>query len=187
MLHSALHPGYSRIHGVGIIALRDIPMGTALWWPCPKCSVFSESVQPSTPEGVLRWLTEFGYRRADGGLITPCRGAHLLNHSCAATVLDAGLSVGIAVVDIRKGDEVTCDYRTFRYDDAWHFTCSCNAPECAGTIASAPGGPPAAVSAAWRHRVNTALTAAATVAQETTVRAGDINGVRAARGGDRAR
>ncbi|WJK33072.1 SET domain-containing protein-lysine N-methyltransferase [Solwaraspora sp. WMMA2065] len=102
MLHTALHPGFSKIHGVGVIALRDIPAGTAVWWPCPRCRVLPAGSGDETPLPVLAWLAEFGFRRADGRHLTPCQGAFLINHSCDPSVLDDGLSVGIAVRDIPK-------------------------------------------------------------------------------------
>ncbi len=175
-MHSALHPGYSRIDGMGVIARRDVPMGTALWWPCPRCAVVPIGELAAMPPEVRRWIDEYGYRRADGGLITPCGGAFLLNHSCAASVLDIGLSVGIAVRDIHAGEEVTCDYRGFRYEQPWRFRCRCGSGECVGTVESTGGFPAPALMGAWIARVETALAAAATVPQETTVLGGDIHG-----------
>ncbi|HZN75145.1 MAG TPA: SET domain-containing protein-lysine N-methyltransferase [Micromonosporaceae bacterium] len=177
MLHSAVHPGFSNLHGVGIIAMRDIPIGTAVWWPCPRCTVLPIGQQVLAPPNVLRWLAEFGYRRADGGLIAPCRGAYLLNHSCDATVLDVGLSVGLAVRDIRRGEEVTGDYRGFRYEDPWSFACLCGTARCTGTVSATAGEPPRELIAAWSERLRPALTAAPNVPQETTVLGGDIHGV----------
>ena len=178
MLHSGLHPGTSRINGSGIIALRDIPAGTAVWWPCPRCTVLTVAEQVDAPENVLRWIGEFGYRRADGALITPCGGAFLFNHSCDAAVLDAGLSAGVAVRDIAKGEEVACDYRGFRYEDPWEFLCDCGSPDCVGPLRSTRGEPPAALAAMWSERLQRALTVAASVPQETTILSGDIHGWR---------
>ncbi|MDG6106944.1 SET domain-containing protein-lysine N-methyltransferase [Dactylosporangium aurantiacum] len=177
MLHSALHPGFSRLHGAGIIALRDVPVGTAVWWPCPRCTVLPIGQQAATPPDVLSWLAEYGYRRADGGLIAPCRGAHLLNHSCDAAVLDVGLSVGIAVRDIARGEEVTCDYRAFRYEDPWTFACLCGTARCTGTVSATVGEPPPELTESWSARLVPAIAAAASVPQETTVLGGDIHGV----------
>lgn len=178
MLHSGLHPGLSRVHGTGIIALRDIPMGTAVWWPCPKCSVLTSNQQATAPPEVLAWLFEYGYRRADDGLILPCRGAHLFNHSCEASVLDYGLSVGITVVAVSRGDELTCDYRTFRFDDPWSFRCDCGTAVCTGSVTSSRGKVPPDLTREWRRRMAAALDAAGQVPQETTVTSGDINGYR---------
>ncbi|MEV4121657.1 hypothetical protein [Micromonospora sp. NPDC049645] len=178
MLHSALHPGFSRIHGSGVIALRDVPCGTAVWWPCPRCRRIPLAQQPTTPAPVLNWVAEYGYRRADGDLITPCQGAFLLNHSCDAAVLDTGLSVAVTVRDLRRGTEVTCDYRSFRYEDAWQFTCRCGTADCVGTVTATTGDPPAQLLAQWSARLDAALELAHLVPQETTVLSGDIHGPR---------
>ncbi|MFB7047495.1 SET domain-containing protein-lysine N-methyltransferase [Streptomyces microflavus] len=175
-LHSSLHPGVSGIHGSGIIALTDIPRGTALWAPCPRCRVMDGVSQRTAPPAVIDWLHEYGYQRADAGLITPCHGAHLFNHSCCPAVLDFGLSVGIAVVDIRRGEEVCCDYRTFRFDEPWSFACSCGTPGCDGIVESSRQRVPDRLADDWRIRVGAALEAAAAVPQEIMIRPGDING-----------
>ncbi|MER7937033.1 MULTISPECIES: SET domain-containing protein-lysine N-methyltransferase [unclassified Streptomyces] len=175
-LHSSLHPGISRIHGSGIIALADIPLGTALWAPCPRCRVMDTSSQRTAPPAVIDWLHEYGYRRADAGLLTPCHGAHLFNHSCRPAVLDLGLSVGIAVADIRQGEEVCCDYRTFRFDEPWAFACSCGTPVCEGVVESSRRRIPDRLAQEWRTRIGAALEAAGRVPQEIMIRAGDING-----------
>lgn len=175
-LHPALLPGLSRIHGAGVIAVQDIPLGTAVWAPCPRCRVLSPAEQATLPGSVLAWATEYGYRRADRGYIIPCRGAHLFNHSCEPSVLDLGLSVGIAVTDIRRGHEVCCDYRTFRYDDPWSFDCRCGSPGCVGVVRS--NGPclAAGLACEWRSKISVALEAAALLQQVIPVMAGDING-----------
>ncbi|MEV0927706.1 SET domain-containing protein-lysine N-methyltransferase [Streptomyces spongiicola] len=175
-LHSSLHPGVSGIHGSGVVALTDIPLGTALWAPCPRCRVMDSVSQRTAPPAVVDWLHEYGYRRADAGLITPCHGAHLFNHSCRPAVLDFGLSAGIAVVDIRRGQEVCCDYRTFRFDEPWSFACSCGTPDCEGVVESSPPRIPERLADGWRTRIAAALEAAAGVPQEIMIRAGDVNG-----------
>lgn len=182
MLHSALHPGFSRVHGMGIVALRDIPTGTAVWWPCPRCAVIPPRQLADTPPDVLRWIAEYGYRRADGGLLTPCGGAFLFNHSCDAAVLDVGLAVGIAVRNIRQGEEVTCDYRGFRYEDPWSFRCACGTACCLGTVRSTQGPPDPVMARRWASRLDAALAAASGVPQETTVLSGDIHGQLAGQG-----
>jgi SET domain-containing protein len=176
MLHSALHPGFSRIHGMGVVALRDVPAGTALWWPCPRCAVVPPGHLADTPSDVLRWISEYGYRRTDGGLITPCGGAFLFNHSCDASVLDVGLAVGVAIRDIRQGEEVTCDYRGFRYEDPWRFRCTCGSARCVGTVESTQGTLDATLACRWTEQLDAALAVATSVPQETAVLSGDIHG-----------
>ncbi len=176
MLHSALHPGFSAVAGTGIVALRDIPMGTVLWGPCPGCRTWDVAEQRTLVPAVVDWLDEFGYRLADRSLLLPCRGAHLLNHSCEATVLDHGLAGGLAVRDIRAGEEVTGDYRTFRYDTPWEFDCHCGSAGCAGTVRSTGGAPPTGLAGGWQRRMAPALAVAATVPQELPLRAGRVDG-----------
>lgn len=175
MLHSALHPGFSRVQGMGVIARRDIPRGTALWWPCPSCVVVRAEELRNTPEEILRWLAEYGYRRADGSMITPCGGAFLFNHSCAASVLSYGLAVGIAVHDIHAGDEATCDYRGFRYEQPWRFRCRCGTTECVDVVESRSDALDSALISRWTERLVPSVAAAAMVPQETAVLAGDIH------------
>lgn len=174
MLHSALHPGFSAAAGTGVIAVRDVPMGTVVWGPCANCRTWDTGTLETVPKQVVDWLDEFGYRLADRSLLLPCGGAHLLNHSCTASVLDHGLAGGIAVRDIAAGEEVTCDYRTFRHDDPWEFRCACGSPDCLGTVRSVTGSPPAEVVRTWERRMAPALSAATAVPQEIPFRSGSV-------------
>jgi hypothetical protein len=178
MLHSGAHPGESGIRGNGVIALRDIPVGTVIWGPCEQCRTWTEDEQAEIPPAVVNWLDEFGYRLADRSLILPCRGACLMNHSCEANVLDYGLAVGVAVRDIAAGDEMTCDYRTFRYDGPWEFACACGSPRCLGMIRSRPGEYPSELVAHWQQQLTLALPAAKMAEQEISLRSGSVTAAR---------
>lgn len=183
MLHSALHPGFSAAIGTGVIAVRDIPMGTMVWGPCANCRTWDTEAIRATPRQVVDWLDEYGYRLADRSLLLPCGGAHLLNHSCTASVLDHGLTGGITVRDIAAGEEVTCDYRTFRHDDPWEFRCACGSPDCLGAVRSGTGPVPVEVVQEWAARMKPALAVASTIVQEIPVRSGSV--VEVCRGGNR--
>jgi hypothetical protein len=174
MLHSSAHAGYSGISGSGVIALREIPMGTAVWGPCPSCRTWTAGEQQWLTAAVVSWLDEFGYRRADRSLIVPCAGAYLINHSCEPNVLDYGLAAGIAVRDIAAGEEVTCDYRTFRHDDAWEFSCTCGSRACLGVVRSISGDYPAGLASDWRARMEPALARARALSQEIPLSAGSV-------------
>jgi hypothetical protein len=123
---------------------------------------------------MVKWLDEYGYRLFDGKVILPCMGAHLLNHSCNAPALDYGLGVGIAVRDIKAGEEVTIDYRTFRHELPWEFACSCGAPMCVGTVRSIAGPVPARLAAEWRQRMALALERARNIPQEIPLKGGSV-------------
>lgn len=174
MLHSALHPAFSGMSGTGIIASRDIDLGTAVWGPCATCHIWDGARLGATVPAVVEWLNEYGYRLSDGKVILPCMGAHLLNHSCNASVLDYGLSVGIAVRDIKAGEEVTIDYRTFRHELPWEFACSCGTPTCVETVRFIPGAVPANLTDEWRERMAPALERARNIPQEIPLREGGV-------------
>lgn len=170
MLHSALHPGISGVSGIGIVALRDISLGTVVWGPCADCRVWDAAQLKGAVPSVKAWLDEYGYRLANGKLIVPCMGAHLFNHSCNAAVLDYERGVGLTVRDVKAGEEVTIDYRTFHHELPWEFKCSCRTPACVGTVRPIAGRVPGALSAQWRRRMAPALEQAGRIPQEIALR-----------------
>lgn len=134
MLHSDVCPEASPMHGIGLRAAVLIPAGTVIWFPCPNCPRWTAEQRELLPAGVDERLDTWGHLLVDGTLLVPCAGAFLMNHSCAANVLDFGLDFGISVVDIPTGAEVTCDYGTFYADEGWTMTCRCRMPTCRGEV-----------------------------------------------------
>jgi hypothetical protein len=174
MLHSALHPAVSGLSGTGIVALRDMSLGTVVWGPCTDCQVWDAAQLNNTVPAVMAWLEEYGYRLAHGKLIVPCMGAHLFNHSCDAAVLDYGLRVGLTVRDVKAGEEITIDYRTFLHELPWEFACSCRTPTCVGTVRSIADRVPEALAVEWRRRMAPALEQAGRLPQEIPLREGSV-------------
>ena len=150
--------------GRGLFSTGAIPRGQVVWHPCPRCEVVSPEQRRCLSVADRHRVEELGYRLSDGCDLVPCRNACLMNHSCEPSTLDAGLEFGIAVRDIRPGDELTLDYRTFCADPAWSFTCRCGAAGCSGRVASV-ASPPRALAARWRRRLAAALPDVARVAQ----------------------
>ncbi len=116
------------------------------------------------PRDVDARLDMWGHLLADGRLLVPCAGAHLMNHSCAANVLDFGLDFGLAVRDIAAGEEVTCDYGAFFADEGWTMRCHCGATECRSDVASSDYDDPA-LRKGWVGLVSAALPATRVVDQ----------------------
>lgn len=143
MLTSGIDIRPSTTDNVGLFATEPIPAGTVVWLPCVKCPVWSADELGSLPAERFSLLDKYGHLLEDGSLLLPCMGAFLMNHSCAANVLDAGLDFGVAVRDITPGEEVTCDYATFTADVGWSMECNCGAPECRSTITTEQGHDPA--------------------------------------------
>jgi uncharacterized protein len=166
----------SKIDGVGVFTNRPLAMGTVVWGPCPSCPRWSaeEAQQLDTTLGC--YLEEFGYRTADAGVLLPCQGAHLLNHSCDANILDFGADFGVAVRDIDAEEELTVDYGTFYDDEAWSFTCCCGSDACRLTISSDDGAA-AGRRASWAATVHPARARVALVPQPLDLRLTAISDV----------
>jgi SET domain-containing protein len=56
-----------------------------------------------------------------------------LNHSCDPNAMRSGVRV-FAWRDIRKGEEITIDYRLNAFDDSDISGCDCGASNCPGTV-----------------------------------------------------
>lgn len=142
MLTSGIDIRPSTTDNVGLFATEPIPAGTVVWLPCVKCPTWSADELSDIPAARFGLLDKYGHLLDDGTLLLPCMGAFLMNHSCAANVLDTGLDFGLAVRDIAPGEEVTCDYATFTADLGWSMECNCGAPGCRGTITTEQGQDP---------------------------------------------
>lgn len=53
-----------------------------------------------------------------------------INHSCEPNVGLLSNGVWCAIRDIKKGEEITCDYGTFETRPGWRMECSCGSPHC---------------------------------------------------------
>lgn len=103
--------GVSPVHGVGVIAMRDIKEGEQLYtsgiMPDWYTLETTESLKPEIKEKLLeRWpLVEQGsvFLYPDVWLMS------YMNHSATPNSKD-----DIAIKDIAKGEEVTEDYRSIR-------------------------------------------------------------------------
>jgi hypothetical protein len=114
--------GRSRIHGVGVLAIRDIPRGTRLFRGEDERVVWvRRGAICRLPTELQRLYTDFGM--AWGRRIGVPRTLNMLsvgwylNHSERPNV-EAGEDGRFhALRRIRKGEELTADYRTFSEDD----------------------------------------------------------------------
>lgn len=120
----------SEVHGIGLFAAEDIPEGTPTWRFVPG---IDQAIHPDVVERVpepsrLNFLT-YAYLDIRTGLYVLCADdARFMNHSEEPNIrgdyeLDGVFGVDVAARDIRAGEELLCDYRTFdRIDrEALHF------------------------------------------------------------------
>jgi len=127
---------------VGVFATRAVRKGEIL--------TISGGVVLSYREvkALPRRLRRLCFHIEHGFYLVPPRGRKVaigfyMNHSCAPNAGDlngASALTAIALRPIRKGEEVTCDYRTVadpddrRYRPLLKFRCRCGAKNCGGVI-----------------------------------------------------
>lgn len=116
--------GVSKIHGVGVIAVRDISKGVdpfessiprARWIKCHKSQL------ESLPAPVKEMLADFFTYEPDGSIWLPESGLNgidisfIMNTSKQPNVktFDGGINF-ITTRQIKVGEELTVDYETFR-------------------------------------------------------------------------
>ena len=114
--------GRSRIHGVGVLAIRDIPRGTWLFRGEDEHVVWVRRARiRRLPPELRKLYTDFGM--AWGERIGVPRTLNMLsvgwylNHSYRPNVEADEDGRFHALRRIRKGEELTADYRTFSDDD----------------------------------------------------------------------
>jgi SET domain-containing protein len=118
MVKTRLKP--SDIAGIGLFADEDIPKGTVTWRFIPGYdTLLTEEAIDSLPEPARSNLKDHAYRDAASGLYVLCiDNARFMNHADdpnTAGQHTAGAIEGhdVATRDIKKGEELTCDYRAF--------------------------------------------------------------------------
>ena len=102
----------SAIHGLGVFAAEFIRKGTKIW---RFVEGFDRAYSPKEfarlPKAARDFLKDYGYR-VDGEILFTVDNDHYINHSDAPnTYLKSGYA--IASCNIRKGEEITNDYREF--------------------------------------------------------------------------
>ena len=114
--------GLSRIHGVGVLAIRDIPRGTQLFRGEDERVVWVRLADVRRlPRELRRLYTDFGM--AWGKRIGVPRTLNMLsvgwylNHSERPNTRADEDGRFHTLRRIRKGEELTADYRTFSHDD----------------------------------------------------------------------
>ncbi|MCJ7598541.1 MAG: SET domain-containing protein [Methyloceanibacter sp.] len=106
----------SAIEGLGVFAGEFIPKGTKLWELDPK---FDLIITPAEYEAFSPHVQDFvdcyGYPHLDrpGIIVVDCDHGKFMNHNERPNTDFTVFDVGYALVDIAKGDEITCNYFEF--------------------------------------------------------------------------
>jgi len=121
----------STTHGIGLFAGEDIAAGAEIWEFNPKIdltfspSQWGEIMKSLVPAG-RNTLRRYSYKE-NGSYCLCLDNAQFMNHSqdCCNVGNDKAKDVMFALVDIRNGEELLCNYRDYSdWDDA-HLRCLC--------------------------------------------------------------
>lgn len=110
--------GASRVHGVGVVAIRDIPAGTLVFrGESERVTWVSRAAVRRLPAGLRSLYEDFGMAWGEQLGVPPSLNrlsvGWYVNHSDRPNV-EAGEDGRFrALRRIRKGEELTADYRTF--------------------------------------------------------------------------
>ena len=106
----------SKIEGVGVFAGQDIPKGTKVWEPVPGFDQIMDPAHVKTlPPAAQRYIERYAF--VHRGRVYLC-GDHgqFTNHSDNPNTGNwpsPDGEVEVALRDIKKGEELTSDYRIF--------------------------------------------------------------------------
>jgi len=117
--------GLSRVHGVGVVAIRDIPAGTRVFrGESERVTWVSRAAVRRLPPAVRALYEDFGMVWGDRIGVPPSLNrlsvGWYVNHSDRPNVEAGDDGRFRALRRIRKGEELTADYRTF-VDEALPF------------------------------------------------------------------
>lgn len=113
----------SPIHGLGVFAKHDMPKGTVLsrFMP-PFDAQFPHELMVSLTPVEQDYLKVYAYRSKFTRLwVLDGDNDRYMNHSADpnTSMHPDGTSENVSLRDIKAGEELTCDYRTF--DLEWRF------------------------------------------------------------------
>ena len=102
----------SKIHGVGVFSNQNVKKGERIKEVRPEFEIeFNSENLPKMPLSLAKFIDTHSYERARGSntLVIGIDNEKYLNHSEDPSVDDDG----IALKDIKIGDEITIDYKDF--------------------------------------------------------------------------
>lgn len=103
----------SSIHGIGLFADEDIKKGTIVWRYNPLIDIIlSQREIDSLKEGCRNQILNYSFKTKDGDYVLVSDDNRFINFSIEPNIDDVAdiESPSIANRDIKKGEELTCDY-----------------------------------------------------------------------------
>lgn len=113
--------------GLGVFALRDFTRGEFIFRG--HGAVVANDDIPSLSQEDRRHPCELDWQTSAVLLPLGC----YLNHSCEPNAMRSGVKV-FAWRDIRRGEEITIDYRLNAFADDERWDCACGGASCPGYV-----------------------------------------------------
>lgn len=120
MLVVKTHLKYSDIHGLGCFAGEDIKKGQLVWrFDQGIDLIFTDDDLKNLPSSFGEFLQIYAYSPLSDNkktYILCADHARHMNHSEDPNLLETPEGNNVALRDIKRGEELTCDYRQFDKD-----------------------------------------------------------------------
>ncbi len=122
--------GKSKINGLGLFAAQDIPKGTVIWRFNPQLDLRLSEEEVQLLPDVVKWNYKhycFKSKRSDKYILC-FDDTRFMNHSNNPNIIneprhdDEGENCDIAFVDIKSGEEIVGDYKSFDADYKWKMS-----------------------------------------------------------------
>lgn len=115
MLLVKTYLGKSKVQGIGLFADEFIPKGTLIWKFVPGFDfALKKKELNKLPKVAKSWILHYGYyNEVEGGHVICVDNARFMNHSENSNTDDTNIRGTIAKRDIKKGEEITCNYFDF--------------------------------------------------------------------------
>ncbi len=118
--------------GYGIFATQFIPKGTIVYVKdCLEIEVKPKEYERHSPQ-MKEIIEKYSYIDERGIRVLSWDLAKYVNHCCDANTLSTSYNFDIAIRDIQKGEEMTCEYGVLNVEH--NMTLMCNRKDCRGML-----------------------------------------------------
>ncbi|MBI38196.1 MAG: SET domain-containing protein-lysine N-methyltransferase [Leptospiraceae bacterium] len=114
----------SSIHGLGLYADQFIAEGSVIWELMPGFDfVVQEKELENRPAVIRDYVDRYGYySESSQGFVICADDARFFNHSDFPNTISISQDLTLALRDIEKGEELTCNYYEFDATAVQHFS-----------------------------------------------------------------
>ena len=120
----------NEIVGLGVFATQDIPKGTITWVNDGLDIRIEKKALEKLPSVCQDYIEKYSYvKDPSEDCIINWDHARYMNHCCFSNTLCTAYNFDVAIVDIKKNEQITCDYRMFDPCDS-EMLLSCQKKNC---------------------------------------------------------